>query len=92
MSRKNIKFTKTQLEKLKQELLQVFLQHPRATFNPKQVWRKAEINLPEEYISVVLLANKHYLDETIQSLILELYEEGELLEVQQFRRLLRRLS
>jgi len=44
MSKKNIKFTKTQLEKLKQELLQVFLQHPRATFNPKQVWRKAEIN------------------------------------------------
>ena len=33
----------------------------------------------------MLLANKHYLDETIQSLILELYEEGELLEVQQFR-------
>ena len=85
MSKKNIKFTKTQLEKLKQELLQVFLQHPRATFNPKQVWRKAEINLPEEYISVVLNADKHYIDETIQSLILELFQEGELLEVQQFR-------
>lgn len=85
MTKKNIKYNKAQLEQLKQTLLQVFLEHPRATFNPKQAWRKAEISLPEEFITIALQYNKQHLDQTIQTLMTELFEEGKLLEVQPFR-------
>jgi ribonuclease R len=85
MSKNNLRLNKTQLELLKKELLQVFIQHPRATFNIKQAWRKAEMHLSDDIISILLHADKKYLDQIIQQQLTELYESGELLEVQSFR-------
>lgn len=85
MAKKQLKFTNTQLTELKKLILNVFKKQPRATFNYKQAWRKAEHELTDEYVNIVLNAEKKYLEETLQSILKDLFETGELVEVQPFR-------
>ena len=85
MPSKQNQFSKAQLEEIKKLTLNVFKKHPTATFNNKQVLRKVEENLTEEFVNIILAAEKKYFDNTINFSLKELYDNGDLIEVQPFR-------
>ncbi len=85
MAKKKISLSKKQWDEIKEELLQTFMKQPNATFNTKQAWRKAEINLSDETIKQLLFADKKHVDEYLQQMLKELVDSGDLTEVQPYR-------
>ncbi len=85
MSKKQIHFSKLQLEEIKKLTLNVFKKHPTATFNNKQVLRKVEELLSDEQVNIIFQNEKNYFDNIINTFLKELYASGDLLEVQPFR-------
>lgn len=85
MAKKKITLSKNQWAEIKKELHGVFIKQPNATFNYKQAWRKAEINLSDEFITQLLFADKKYVDDHLQQILTELTESGELIETQPYR-------
>lgn len=85
MAKKKITLSKNQWAEIKKELHGVFVKQPNASFNYKQAWRKAEINLSDEIITQLLFADKKYVDDHLQQMLTELVESGELIETQPYR-------
>ncbi len=49
------------------------------------MWRKAETNLNDEFINLILNADKKQLDHYLENILKELFTDGELVEVQPYR-------